>query len=45
MYGARHDRETSGCLPVLWDGRLVGVLTEENFLKIARDLLEAQLRT
>ena len=33
-----------GCLPVLLDGKLVGVLTEENFLKIARDLLEAQLR-
>ncbi|MBL8913616.1 MAG: CBS domain-containing protein [Archangium sp.] len=33
-----------GCLPVLQDGKLVGVLTEENFLKIAGDLLEAQLR-
>lgn len=33
-----------GCLPVLLDGKLVGVLTEENFLKIARDLLETQLR-
>jgi CBS domain-containing protein len=33
-----------GCLPVLKDGKLVGVLTEENFLKIAGDLLEAQLR-
>ncbi len=33
-----------GCLPVLLEGKLVGVLTEENFLKIARDLLEAQLR-
>ncbi len=33
-----------GCLPVLLDGKLVGVLTEENFLKIAGDLLEAQLR-
>jgi CBS domain-containing protein/gamma-glutamylcysteine synthetase len=33
-----------GCLPVLLDKKLVGVLTEENFLKIARDLLETQLR-
>jgi len=33
-----------GCLPVLLEGKLVGVLTEENFLKIASDLLEAQLR-
>ncbi len=33
-----------GCVPVLLDGKLVGVLTEENFLKIARDLLEQQLR-
>ncbi len=33
-----------GCVPVLLDQKLVGVLTEENFLKIARDLLEQQLR-
>jgi len=33
-----------GCLPVVLDGKLVGVLTEENYLKIAGDLLEAQLR-
>lgn len=33
-----------GCLPVLLDRKLVGVITEENFLKIARDLLESQLR-
>lgn len=33
-----------GCLPVLLNNKLVGVLTEENFLKIARDLLEQQLR-
>lgn len=33
-----------GCLPVLLDGKLVGVLTEENFLTVARDLMEAQLR-
>src|SRR5262249_35055792 len=29
-----------GCLPVLQDGRLVGILTEENFMNIAADLLE-----
>jgi CBS domain-containing protein len=33
-----------GCLPVLLEGKLVGVLTEENYLKIAGDLLEEQLR-
>ncbi len=33
-----------GCLPVIQDGKLVGVLTEENFLRIAGDMLEAQLR-
>lgn len=37
-------KDRIGCLPVLEDGKLVGVLTEENFLKIAGDLLEAQLR-
>ena len=34
-----------GCLPVLRDGQLVGVLTEENFLKMSADLLEAALST
>lgn len=33
-----------GVLPVLQDGRLVGVLTEENFMKIAGELLEQELR-
>lgn len=33
-----------GCLPVLQDGRLVGVVTEENFLKISGDLLEQKLK-
>lgn len=33
-----------GCLPVVQDGKLVGVLTEEEFLRIAGDLLEEQLR-
>jgi CBS domain-containing protein len=32
-----------GCLPVVLDGRLVGMLTEENFLDIAADLLEHKL--
>ena len=33
-----------GCLPVLADGKLVGVLTEENFMKIAGVLLEQKLQ-
>jgi CBS domain-containing protein len=33
-----------GCLPVLEAGRLIGVVTEENFLKISGDLLEQKLR-
>ena len=33
-----------GCLPVLQAGRLVGVVTEENFLKISGDLLEQKLK-
>ena len=33
-----------GCLPVLQNGRLVGVVTEENFLKISGDLLEQKLK-
>jgi len=32
-----------GCLPVCLEGRLVGILTEENFLEIASDLLEQKL--
>lgn len=32
-----------GCLPVTQDGRLVGILTEENFLTIAAELLEQKL--
>ncbi len=32
-----------GCLPVLQDGRLVGILTEENFMNIAGELLEQKL--
>ena len=33
-----------GCLPVLHQGRLVGVVTEENFVKISSDLLEQKLK-
>jgi CBS domain-containing protein len=33
-----------GCLPVLQDGRLVGVVTEEDFLKISGELLEEKQR-
>lgn len=32
------------CLPVLQDGRLVGIITERDFLDIARDLLKEKLR-
>jgi CBS domain-containing protein/gamma-glutamylcysteine synthetase len=32
-----------GCLPVVQDGRLVGILTEEDFMNIASRLLEAKL--
>ena len=37
-------RHRIGCLPVLQHGRLVGVVTEENFLKISGDLLEEKLK-
>jgi CBS domain-containing protein len=37
-------RHRIGCLPVLQSGRLVGVVTEENFLKISGDLLEEKLK-
>jgi CBS-domain-containing membrane protein len=33
-----------GCLPVVVDERLVGMLTERNFMTIAGQLLELQLR-
>ncbi|HEY6178281.1 MAG TPA: CBS domain-containing protein, partial [Kofleriaceae bacterium] len=32
-----------GCLPVLQDGHLVGILTEEDFMNVASKLLEQQL--
>jgi CBS domain-containing protein len=32
-----------GCLPVIQDGRLVGILTEEDFMTIASKLLEQKL--
>jgi CBS domain-containing protein/gamma-glutamylcysteine synthetase len=32
-----------GCLPVVQDGQLVGILTEENFMDIAAELLEHKL--
>ncbi|RMG18447.1 MAG: CBS domain-containing protein [Planctomycetota bacterium] len=34
-----------GCLPVVKDGRLVGMLTERNFMVIAGQLLEERLRS
>ncbi len=36
-------RRRIGCLPVVQDGRLVGIITEENFMDIAADLLEQKL--
>jgi CBS domain-containing membrane protein len=32
-----------GCLPVLQNDKLVGILTEESFMDIASDLLEQKL--
>jgi CBS domain-containing protein len=32
-----------GCLPVIQDGQLVGILTEEDFMNVASKLLEQQL--
>jgi CBS domain-containing protein len=37
-------RHKVGCLPVVDGGELVGVLTEENFLRIAGELLELHLQ-
>jgi CBS domain-containing protein len=34
-----------GCLPVIHEGRLVGIVTEEDFMTIATNLLEQQLGT
>jgi CBS domain-containing protein len=31
------------CLPVVVDGRLVGIVSERDFLRIAGDLLDAKL--
>jgi CBS domain-containing protein len=36
--------EGVGCLPVVKDGRLVGIITEHDFMHIARELLEQKLR-
>jgi CBS domain-containing protein len=32
-----------GCLPVVHDGRLVGIVTEHDFMNIAGQLLEKKL--
>ena len=37
-------REKIGCLPVVQDGRLVGIVTYRDFMEIAGKLLEQQLR-
>jgi CBS domain-containing protein len=33
-----------GCLPVVHEGRLVGIVTESDFMGIAGELLEQKLR-
>ncbi len=33
-----------GCLPVIQDGRLVGMVTERDYMKVAGQLMEQQLR-
>jgi CBS domain-containing protein len=38
-------RERVACLPVVKDGRLVGIVTEQDFVNIAAELFEAHLRT
>lgn len=37
-------RHRIGCLPVVHDDRLVGIVTESHFLDISRDLLEQRLQ-
>jgi CBS domain-containing protein len=34
----------ASCLPVISDGKLVGIVTEHDFMRIAGTLLEQQLR-
>jgi len=33
-----------GCLPVVKDGRLVGIITERDLMNVAAELLEQQLK-
>jgi CBS domain-containing protein len=33
-----------GCLPVVKEGRLVGLITERNFISIASDMVEQRLK-
>jgi CBS domain-containing protein len=33
-----------GCLPVVQDGRLIGIVTEHDFMDIAGELLEQKLK-
>jgi CBS domain-containing protein len=37
-------RHKVGCLPVVEDDRLVGIVTEHDFIEIATRLLEEELR-
>ncbi|MEL6178211.1 MAG: CBS domain-containing protein, partial [Myxococcota bacterium] len=38
-------KHSVSCLPVVQNGKLVGMITERDFLKITRDLLEERLAT
>jgi CBS domain-containing protein/gamma-glutamyl:cysteine ligase YbdK (ATP-grasp superfamily) len=38
------DRHQIGCLPVVDDGKLVGIVTEHDFMEVSRRLLERWLR-
>jgi CBS domain-containing protein len=38
------DRHQIGCLPVVDDGKLVGIVTEHDFMELSRRLLERWLR-
>lgn len=38
-----HERQV-GCLPVVKNGQLIGIVTQGDFMDVARDLLEAKLK-
>jgi CBS domain-containing protein len=37
-------RHRVGCLPVVKEGRLVGIVTERDFMDVAAELMEEKLR-